>query len=68
MTLQDFIRQNNLPEVKKIGTLHGITYYIQKEIPDDVALGIPLIIKSSGMNYLICTSDECLEVIRIFYE
>lgn len=68
MTIQEFTKQNNLPELKKIGIIKGTTYYIKKDIPNDIEEGVPLMVKSVGFGFEICTSDEALEIMGIFYE
>lgn len=66
MTLKEFIDSNGFPEVKKFGKVNGITYYIEKDLSDDMEMGVPFIVQEESGNFSVCTSDESLTVISMF--
>lgn len=66
MTLEEYIKTNDFPNVRKLGKINGITYYIEKNIPDNEDIGIPFIIREKSGNFSVCTSDEVLRIINIF--
>lgn len=65
MTINDFIKMNNFPEVIKLGKIKNTTYYIEKNLSDEET-GIPFIIQEIDKRFKVCTSDEALNVISIF--
>lgn len=67
MTVDEFIKDNDLPKMKKVGKLNGWTYYIDDTLKDDEEVGVPMMIKEKNNNVQICDADEVLEMIAIFY-
>ena len=67
MTLNNFIKENDFPEVKKVGTLNKIAYYIQKNTKKNQDIGIPFAIKEQNGIFSVCNSDETLKILAIFY-
>ena len=65
MTVNDFIKTNDLPEVRKLGKIKGTTYYIEKDLPDE-DIGIPLVIQEKSGLFAICISDDALWAISVF--
>jgi len=68
MTLEEYIKVNNFPKVRKLGKIKGVTYYIENNITDNEDVGIPFVIQEIGDKFSVCTSDESLYAIDILIE
>lgn len=66
MTIDQFIKDNNYPQVKKLGKLNGWTYYIDATLAKEEEVGVPMMLKEKGSVVLACDADESLQAIGIF--
>ena len=67
MTIDQFIKDNNFPKVKKLGKLNGWTYYIDATPVKEEEVGVPMMLKEKGSVILVCDADESLQAIGMFY-
>lgn len=67
MAIDQFIKDNDYPEVKKLGKLNGWTYYIDKTLKDNEEVGVPMMLKEKGSIIQACDADESLQMIEMFY-
>lgn len=67
MTIDQFIKDNNLPKMKKAGKLNGWTYYIDATLAKEEEVGVPMMLKEKGPIIQVCDADESLQAIGMFY-
>lgn len=66
MTIDQFVKDNNYPQVKKLGKLNGWTYYIDATLVKEEEVGVPMMLKEKGSVVLACDADESLYAVKIF--
>ena len=70
MTIDQFIKDNNLPEMKLLGEMTNFKYYIKKNIPDDIEEGPPMVISENKNTneFLVCSIKQGMKAIAHFKE
>lgn len=66
MTAQQLADQIGI-KLKKVGVSNGYTYYTDANILDNEEVGIPVFIKVHKNVAEVCTADESLKMIGVFY-
>lgn len=70
MTIDQFVKDNNLPEMKLLGEMANFKYYIKKNIPDNIEEGPPMVIveNKSTNTFSICDVKQGMKAIAYFKE
>lgn len=67
MTIDEYVKEKDLPEMKVLGELKNFRYYIEKHLTDE-EVGIPMIIEENKINrtFKICDSNQALAAMGLF--
>lgn len=68
MTIDEFTKKNDLPEMELFGEMKNFRYWIKKDRSDDNEEGIPMIILENKIKntFDICNSDAALAAMALF--
>lgn len=68
MSIDEYIKENDLPAVKPLGEMKNFKYYIESELNSDEDTGVPIVIqesKSSGA-FTVCNADQVASLMKYF--
>ena len=68
MTIDEFVKENDLPEVKVFGQMKNFTYYIDNTLKPDEKVGIPTIIEYNKITreFTVVDSNQALDLMGYF--
>lgn len=70
MTIDEYIKENNLPKMKVLGEMKNLKYYIEKNIPPEMQIGFPMVIveNKKSDSFEICNTGQAIKLIAYFRE
>ena len=68
MTIDEYTKKHNLPEMRVMGETEDYRYYIKKNVSSTMQLGIPMVVAEDKKAdfFSICNANEALDLISYF--
>lgn len=70
MTINEYVKEIDFPEMELLGEMKNFRYYIQKEDSPEEDLGIPLMIEEniSKNSFVVIAGERVLNLLAYFKE